>query len=479
MSDLARANRNVPSRFQTGGSSKEVGMASCKKAPSSKSPSASMQGTGKLTKKNPISPHLSQKPVARREEPCISKQRKTLGKSSPSSTISSNRSSLGDFHVKSEKDKANKNNCGKVNSVMNTTVIKGSQVNGLQPITSSKSPLGLSVATKTKSTISPSSSSNLSSNISKSPLNSLKRKVDAGTKKSPSSCSVVRTPPRIASRDKIGSSNSSLSGLVSATKFSSSVSPANSISDWSSESSSSTSMTKFRSKSSRTTFHSSSSRMHIPKKGATHVSNSQKSQSGSCLEGKESRNAGSIGQCVMATAKGMVLTPSPKKPLGLRQPSPKIGFFDRGKSSIRSPCERMQPHTVAPQGRVSPSEAQNKARLGKLQSPRSIIPTESKELINRQDLHPVPLNKSSDVKTSMALPCVKSSAVAPMEVQNLMHLKAGVGNLDANSTMVEGHIRGVQDLNLGFTQGNSQYDDQVDCLSRQVELMDINLKTQT
>ncbi|KEH42282.1 uncharacterized protein [Medicago truncatula] len=479
MSDLARANRNVLSRFQIGDSSKEVGMASCKKAPSSKSPSASMQGTGKLTKKNPISPHLSQKPVARREEPCISKQRKTLGKSSPSSTISSNRSSLGDFHVKSEKDKANKNNCGKVNSVMNTTVIKGSQVNGLQPITSSKSPLGLSVATKTKSTISPSSSSNLSSNISKSPLNSLKRKVDAGTKKSPSSCSVVRTPPRIASRDKIGSSNSSLSGLVSATKFSSSVSPANSISDWSSESSSSTSMTKFRSKSSRTTFHSSSSRMHIPKKGATHVSNSQKSQSGSCLEGKESRNAGSIGQCVMATAKGMVLTPSPKKPLGLRQPSPKIGFFDRGKSSIRSPCERMQPHTVAPQGRVSPSEAQNKARLGKLQSPRSIIPTESKELINRQDLHPVPLNKSSDVKTSMALPCVKSSAVAPMEVQNLMHLKAGVGNLDANSTMVEGHIRGVQDLNLGFTQGNSQYDDQVDCLSRQVELMDINLKTQT
>jgi len=48
---------------------------------------------------------LSKKPVARREEPCISKQRKTLGKSSPSSTISSSRSSLGDLH-------ANKNNCG-------------------------------------------------------------------------------------------------------------------------------------------------------------------------------------------------------------------------------------------------------------------------------------------------------------------------------------------------------------------------------
>ncbi|MCH94826.1 hypothetical protein A2U01_0015793, partial [Trifolium medium] len=35
-----------------------VGMASCK-SPSSKSPSPGMQGTRKLPKKNPISPHLS------------------------------------------------------------------------------------------------------------------------------------------------------------------------------------------------------------------------------------------------------------------------------------------------------------------------------------------------------------------------------------------------------------------------------------
>ncbi|XP_004497464.1 uncharacterized protein [Cicer arietinum] len=484
MSDVARANRKVSSGFQTGSSSKEVGMASCKKDSSSKSPSAGMQGTGKLTKKNTISPHLSRKSVARREESSISKQPRTLGKSSPSSTISFSRTSLGGLHVKSEKDKANKKNAfsGKVNCLMNTSVIKGTQLNGLKPITLSKSPLGLSVAMKTKSPISPSSSSNLSNNISKSsPLNSLKSKVDAGTKKPLSSCSIVRTPPRTDSRDKIGSSNSSLSGLVPIAKFSSSISPASSVSDWSSESSSSTSMTKFRSNNSRTTFHSSSSRKHLPENDAQCFSNSQKSRSGSCLEGKKTRDAGSIGQCVRASAAGMALTPSPKKPLALRRSSPKIGFFEGVKPPVRNPRGGMQPHTIVPQARASPSKGQNKAKLGKLKSPRSIISPKNKEFNNQQDLHPVPLHESSDDenKTSMALQPVESSTVASTEVQNQIHLKAGEGNLDANNTMVEVHRIDAHDLNLSYPQGKSHYDDQVDCLSRQVELMDINTTTQT
>ncbi|KAL5067912.1 hypothetical protein RYX36_018799 [Vicia faba] len=430
MADVARLNRKVIPEFHPGGCNRCNYLEFWMKVTSSKSPSASMQSTGKLPKKNPISPHLSRKPVARREETCISKQRKTLGKSSPSSTISSNRSSIGDLHVKSEKDRANNKNCGKVDSVMNTIVVKGSQVNGVKPITLSKSSLGRPGATKAKSTICSSSSSNLSciSNSSKSPSNSLKRKVDAGTKKSPS-FSVFRTPSRIASRDKIGSSNSSLSGLVSVTKFSSSISPASSISDRSSESSSpSTSMTKVRSNSSRTTFHSSSSKKHLPGNNAQHVSNSQKSQTGPCLEGNEARNAGSISQSVRgATATGMVLTHSPKKSLGLRRPSPKIGFFE---------------------GQV---------------------------------LHQGTLKKSPDVgnKTSTALQHVENSAVVPMEVQNKTHLKTDAGNLDANNTMVERHLIDANYLKRGLTQEKSNYDDQVDCLSRQVELMDINLKTRT
>ncbi|CAK8571555.1 unnamed protein product [Lathyrus sativus] len=478
MSDVARLNREVLPQFCPGGSSKAVGMASCKKVPSSKSPSAGMQSTGKLPKKNPISSHLSQKPVARREETCISKQQKTLGKSSPRSTISSNRSSISDLHVKSKKDRANDKNSGKVNSVMNTTVVKGSQVNGLKAITLSKSS-----STKAKSTICSSSSRNLSCNISKSPSNSLKKKVDAGNKKPTSSSSVVRTPSRNPPRDKIGSTNSSLSGLVSVTKLSSSISPARSISDGSSESSSpSTSITKVRSNSSRTTFHSSSSKKHLPGNNARHVLNSQKSQTGSCLEGKETRNAGSISQSVRgATAAKMVPTPSPKKPLGLRQPSPKIGFFEGVKPSVRNLRGEMQPRSTASQSKASPFIGQNKEKLGKLKSPRAIISTENKVFNDQQALHQVTLNKSQDdgIETSTASQHVESSAVVPMEFQNQMHCKTDAGNLDANNTMVKGHLIGANDLKPGFTQEKSCYDDQVDCLSRQVELMDINLKTQT
>lgn len=53
---------------------------------------------------------FSKKPVARREETCISKQQKTLVKSSPSSIVV--RSSIGGLHVKSEKDRENNQNCG-------------------------------------------------------------------------------------------------------------------------------------------------------------------------------------------------------------------------------------------------------------------------------------------------------------------------------------------------------------------------------
>lgn len=162
------------------------------------------------------------------------------------------------------------------------------------------------------------------------------------------------------------------------------------------------------------------------------------------------------------------------------------------KSSVRTPRRGMQPRTVVPHSlskhgagsvsiSVSPSEAQSKAKLGKLQSSRSIISIESKEFHNQQTSNPVLLHESSDVgiKTSMALQHVDSSSAAPMEVQNKMHLKAGVGNLDAKNTMGKGHLVGTPHLYLGSAQENSHYDDQVDCLTIQVGLMDINLKSQT
>ncbi|XP_057428145.1 uncharacterized protein LOC130721372 [Lotus japonicus] len=477
----------VPSpRFRTDRFSKRDGMASCNKIPSSKSPSAVMQGAGKLTKKSPIFSQLPGTPVASREEPSILKQSKLLGKSTPSSTISSKRASPSNLHVKSENDKAKGLIGGKVNSMTSTPVFKGSQVIVPKPTISSKSPSGLSGATKTKPRISTSSGSNLSGsigkslsnslsgNIGKSPSNSLKRKVDAGTKKlSPSS--VARTPLRNASRDKIGSSNSSLSGLMSVTKLSSSISPASSISNWSSESSSSTSMVKYRSNRLRTSFDSSSSRKDLSDIDAQQCSNSQNPESASSVERKKTQP---IFQSVRTAASGMVTSPSPpQKPSRIRLPSPKIGFFD----GARTPRRRMQPptavsHSLPGHGTgsfsPSPSEGQNKTKLRKLQP--SVTSIDNKKFNDQHTSNPVPLHESLDVaiKSPTALKHDKSSCVATMEVQNETHLKAGVVNLDSNDTMAGGNL--IHDLNLGSTQENSHCDDQVDCLSRQVGLLDIN-----
>lgn len=141
----------------------------------------------------------------------------------------------------------------------------------------------------------------------------------------------------------------------------------------------------------------------------------------------------------------------------------------------------MQPCTTAPQGRASPSKGQSKGKLGKLQSPRSMKSNKNKVFNNKQVLHQATLNKSPDdrIKISMSLQHVESSALVPKEVQTQKHLQTDAGNLDANNTMVKGYLIGANDLKHDFAQEKSSYDDQVDCLSRQIELMDINLKTQT
>ncbi|KAK7345601.1 hypothetical protein VNO77_16207 [Canavalia gladiata] len=408
------ANGKVPSAFQTGGSSKKVA-ASYNKASSSKSPSTGRQGIGKLTKKNPVFLQPPLKPVARRTEPSILKQPPNAQvKSGPSSIISSKRASPGDPHVKGEKDKAKRRMGGKVNSVTNTSVIKGSRVIAPKPTMSSKSPSDLSVTTKTKPTISPSSASNLSGNIGKSPLNSLKREVDARTKTPSSSCSVVRTPPKVASRDKIRSSDSSLSSISSVAKLSSSISPSSSSSHSSSESS--TSIAKYRSNGSRTSFNSSTSRKYLSNIDARGDLNSQNCRRDSNLERKETLHTRFTSQRVRTAASEMVLPPAPKKPSGLQMPSPKIGLYDGVKSSVRTPPEGMQPHSVVP--------------------------------------HSLPKHGAGSV-----------SRTDPEEVHSKMHLKAGVGNLDADNTVAEQHLISTHDLNLGSTQENSQYSDQVDCLS--------------
>jgi len=142
----------------------------------------------------------------------------------------------------------------------------------------------------------------------------------------------------------------------------------------------------------------------------------------------------------------------------------------------------MQPHSVVPHsshkhglGSMSPNKGPNKTKLGKLQPKKPIIPIENKK-INQKTLHPIPLHESSDIvtKPSMALQHVTNSSATTEEVQNKMHLKA----VDADYTLPKQHLISIHDLNPGSTGENCHYNE-VDCLSRQVGFMDINLEAQT
>ncbi|KAJ1395973.1 hypothetical protein SESBI_32942 [Sesbania bispinosa] len=428
-------------RSQTHDSSRKAAMVSRNKMkvpPASKNPSAGMQGSGKMTnKRNPIFPQLPQ-PVATRRESSIPKQSKVPGKF-PSSTISSKRVSLGDLHVKGEKDRAKRIIGDRVSSVSKASVIGDSRRTVPKPTRPSRVPSGPSVSTKTKSATSTSSA--------------------------------VRTPSRIASRNKTEPGDSSLSGLMSATKLSSSISPASSISDWSSESSSSTSVAKHMCNSSRSSLESSCSRKVLSDTNADQDINSQIPQSGPGLEGQEAQHTGFINQSARTAPRATVLPPAPGKPSGLRLPSPKIGFFDGVKSSVRTPRGGMQPHSVVlrsfpKHGEGSSSEGQNKAKVAKLQPARSITSIEDTK--PQQNSHPNPFHESLDVaiKTSSEVQNVKSSSDIPM----------GAVENTTPSHLVEKTHDDLHPLK-GVNQENAHYDNQIDCLSKQVGLIDINFET--
>ncbi|KAI4349196.1 hypothetical protein L6164_009819 [Bauhinia variegata] len=435
-SNAPNGNSEVPSeivKIQTGESLKKVGMASrtkikMKASLVSKNPNASLQESGKMTK-NPISPQVSQKLAARRVESSILRQSKEVGKGSPISTISVKRASLSNRHIRSEKDTEKR--ITSVSSVSKTSVVCGSRGIVPKPTLSSKSSSDSSVTTKTKSATSTSSGSKASDNISKC-HNSLKRK-GAGTVKPPTSGSAIRTPSRIASGNKTESANISLSGLMSVTNLSSSVSPASSISDWSSESSS-TSIAKLRSSSSRTSLDSSSYRTVSSDVDTSEDSNSQN------------------------------LPPPPMKPSGLRLPSPKIGYFDGMKSLVRTPRGVLQLHSIVSRGlpkhgtgSVSPSEVQNKVKVGKLQPARSVMSIEDTEPNNQKTSCQIPLHGSSYVN----LQNVKNSSEVPVDVENKMLHKTDPGNLKANGTWTGGNV-GIHDHDPCSTENYGSLDISMD-----------------
>lgn len=146
------------------------------------------------------------------------------------------------------------------------------------------------------------------------------------------------------------------------------------------------------------------------------------------------------------------------------------------KPSVRTPRGGMQPHSVVPHGLpkhgASPSEGQNKAKPGKLQPARSITSIENKKPNNQQNSHPDHFHESLDVaiKTSSQVQDVKSSSDMPM---------GAVENVEDTSPShrVEKTHYILHPLSGVNNQENVSHDNQVDCLSKQIGLMDINSKT--
>ncbi|XP_047162803.1 uncharacterized protein LOC124832600 isoform X1 [Vigna umbellata] len=444
-SSPAGANTKVPSSpavpgFQTHDSSKKVVMVSrnkMKAPPGSKNLSSGTQGFGKTTKKNnPIFPQLPQKPAASRRESSILRQSKVLlPKPSLSSTTSSKRESLGNLHIKAERDKAKRIIGARVSSVTKTSVIGGSRGIVPKPTLPSKLSSGLTVPTRTKSMASTSSA--------------------------------VRTPSRIAPRNKAEPEISSLSSMMSATKLSSSISPASSISDWSSSESSSTiSMAKRVCNSSRSSIDSGSSRKVLLDADADLGTRSHIPQNDPSLERQEDQHRGLTSQKERTTPGVAVLPPAPKKPSGLRLPSPKIGFFDGVKPLVRTPRGGTQPRSVVPcnlpkHGALSPNEGQHKTELGKLHDSKSIVSIENTKSINQQAPHPNSFLESPDV-------AIKTSNGAQNKSSSDLPLGA-----DENTSL----IHDLLPLIGANNQANAHHDGQNDSLSKQVGHMDIHFET--
>lgn len=183
---------------------------------------------------------------------------------------------------------------------------------------SSRSSLG-STTTKTEpesSCSSMDSSGSFSSNkIGKSVVKSNKKSIEARTANLPSTGSSKKAPSKGPN-----SGASHLSAYVmSASKLSSSLSPASSISECSVESSSSTSTVN-------QSLDPSSRRLGTADGDPPEVFDLQKSSHDKYFLRHETQ--GSIVPARKNASAGGALLPSSMKPSGLRMPSPKIGFFD-------------------------------------------------------------------------------------------------------------------------------------------------------
>ncbi|KAK9290986.1 hypothetical protein L1049_009168 [Liquidambar formosana] len=455
-SSIANSTSKVGSaetEAQTIHSSRNADLASrnkLKPKPASKKLSISTQGPGKMIKPSIVCAQVRQSAARSGESTAmLSKLPKPLGRANPISTAPTKRASLGSNRVKMEKDIAKNSTVAGRGAPLSKMSGSGISRNIVpRPKLSSKSSSsGSSTATKMEPTPScsslDSSGSASSNNVGKSPLNSMRRKIDSRTTNPTSSGSTLKTPSRIASRNKTQSVNSRVSAhLMSVTRLSSSISPASSISEWSSESSStSTANQRFdNSKASPTT--------SSPHKGvsvdsdAPQTSDFQNPSNDQFPVEHEHQMTGLQSRCVNGTLTGTGMLPQPAsaKPSGLRMPSPKIGFFDGVKSLVRTPKGGMHSHSGVPSGLpksrasiCSPSGDSNKAKLGKFQpsgtgtAVGNIKPESQQTALSTKPISLTPLREplNASTKVSNASRAVRNCPDLSPKVQNVMSPKTG------------------------------------------------------
>ncbi|EEF37148.1 hypothetical protein RCOM_0819620 [Ricinus communis] len=343
---------------------------------------------------------------------------------------------LGANRVKMEKDNTKNLTAHSEKSKSLPVPAKGAKVPAVggsrntvpKPMLPVKSSLRSSVATKKQLTTSSSIDSleSLSSDSSSNhSLNIAKRKIDSRTC---STGSTVKNTLRTASRNKNQPTSLLTSPyLKSLPKPSSSISPASSVSEWSSELSSPTSTINKRSNSSR------------PSLDNDHASQVLASKN-KCSVGHGTQVSGLPSECVKQVSRGSggLVHPDSVKPSGLRMPSPKIGYFDGARSTVRTPNGSSQPHPTVPSdlprfgaANVSPSGGSKNVKPGKLQPARNVVVQGTKIAVQKPALEcqpksPLPLQESSNTAPNAfsATRNEKNRPCISLKVQNRKSPKA-------------------------------------------------------
>lgn len=463
--DSSNQARSAKREVQTIQSSVKMGLASQNKVkakPTSKRPTISTQGSGKMTEESLSRQQVPQPAVRGRESaPFLPKLPKALGRANSIPTVPTKRASLGANRLKLENSNA-KSSTVAVSAAPSSRMLGMGGARRVVPLPTKSlksSSSGSLTATKTEirtsSSSLDSSGSTSSDNVGKSHLSSIRRKIDSKAVKPPSAGS------KIVSKNRIQPGNSRLSThLKTATKLSASISPASSISEWSCGSSSPTSTNKQRSSNSKSSLNSSSPCKRVSVgSDAPSVKNLQNQSNGHYSLGHETQATGLPSQCFneVTIGTGASACPVSAKPSGLRLPSPKIGFFDGVKSAVRTPKGGTQSHSGVISALPKPGSSSSGSTGGPTNTKlRNVQPTSTVTAIKSikpiQHISPIvkptsltPSREPSNASTkiSSAIRAVRNSPGLSPKVQNLKSPKTG-GNFQLK-TKEEGALRGKCD----------------------------------